>query len=37
MHHNAVGTVIRRFAESLENDNALLRKLSLVQKALELR
>ena len=37
MHHNAVGIAIRRFAERLEKDSALLSKLSLVQKALELR
>jgi chromosomal replication initiation ATPase DnaA len=37
MHHNAVGIAIRRFAERLENDHALLSRVSLVQKALELR
>jgi hypothetical protein len=37
MHHNAVGIAVRRFAERLEKDSALLSKLSLVQKALELR
>ena len=36
IHHNAVGIAIRRFAERLEKDHALLSKLSLVQKALEL-
>jgi chromosomal replication initiation ATPase DnaA len=37
MHHNAVGIASRRFAERLENDHALLSRVSLVQKALELR
>jgi hypothetical protein len=34
---NCVGIAIRRFAERLEKDSALLSKLSHVQKALELR
>ncbi|HYZ75365.1 MAG TPA: hypothetical protein VE641_19960 [Chthoniobacterales bacterium] len=37
MHHNAVSIAIRRFAERLEKDSALLGNFSLVQKGLGFR